>query len=69
MNVKPWMLLQPGFHFRRLVGRVVIHDQVQRLVFGGSPVNQFQESNPVLVGMGGHTHVNHRSILRIHGGK
>ena len=26
MNVKPWMLLQPCFHFRRLMRRIVIHD-------------------------------------------
>ena len=29
MDMKPWMLCQPGAHFRMLMGRVVVHDQVE----------------------------------------
>jgi hypothetical protein len=65
MNVNPRMLGQPGFDFRRFVGRVVIHDQVQRFVIGSPPIDQLEKANPVLMIVGGHAHVNDRSILRM----
>jgi len=34
MHMKPWMLGQPGGHFRMLMGRVVVHDQVDIKIGG-----------------------------------
>jgi hypothetical protein len=69
VHVKALVTRQPPLHLWGLVGRVVVHDQMELFVGRGAAVNEFEKANPVPTIVGGHADVNHASVLSVHGGK
>lgn len=51
MHVEPRMALEPAQHRGMFMGRVVVHDQVQRPGRRGLLVEQLEEPSPFLMAM------------------
>ena len=67
--MEPGMSLEPRLHARVLVGRVVVHDDMQ-IEFGrGLDVDLPEESNELLVPMPRHAVANHLAVEHAEGRK
>ena len=62
VQMEAWMSSEPGFHARVLVGRVVVHDDVQIEFGGGLHIDRVEEANELLMPMARHALANHLAI-------
>ena len=67
--MKAFVSLEPRFHFRMFVRRVVVHDQVQVDIARCFPVNFLQKLQPLLMPMLRHTLGDDLSFRQFDGGK
>ena len=62
VQMEAWMSSEPGFHARVLVGRVVVHDDMQIEFGGGLQIDLAEEANELLMPMARHALANHLAI-------
>jgi len=58
MLMESGMAFEPRFDLRMLMGRVIVHDQMQVQVRWGFLINQFQKLDPLLMPMAVHARCN-----------
>src|SRR3989304_4645606 len=66
---EPWVFFQPSLYLGLVVGPIVVHDQMQRRLFGEFPVQLPQEAQELLVPVLGHAFPDHPSVQDVEGRK
>ena len=69
VQLESWMSLEPRFHMRVLVGRVIVHDDVQ-IEFGrGFDIDLLEETGELLMPMARHAVLDHLAVEHAEGRK